>query len=277
MTNHHQENLQSARVNDKQPFRAFLCGLYPAEVLQQRQKIIDRLLWYVLEGTRDPYGSRARCDKAPTLTNAVNAAMFLQSQPQMRLTKGQQTKVPVGDTIEMVLQSFERVVSRNNVDKLTVPPFDDAALSTAFAKRIKASPDSWDDADPSIKGAFELAKINLIRAKTRFVSLSVIATLLKRTEWDTVILDGLDEIRYVLHLRKSEFVKRVMLFGGLLGGAGAAEALKMACHQMVYDPVADVSYSTIEYLSCDGIRPGHWPSSADESFRAEIKKAYGEL
>ena len=258
-------------------FKPFLSGMYNIDVLRNRQNIISQLTEFVVENLRDNVNPRDQHSSCKPFVESVNSTMFELSQPWAQLTKRQQSLIDNGDTTGIVLDAFEKVMKWNHISDVIAPPFQDKHLYAAFVERFNAHVEKWDKTDPSIQGAYNMAKLNMIRAHTRATCMSVIVTLLKRSDYSNPAIANFNVIREHLYTSGCEFSRQMLLFGGLLGGDFAKEALKVACNRMAYDPKMSIDYSVIHYLSRDGVSPGSWPTAHDVQFRDEIKKAYEQL
>jgi hypothetical protein len=186
-----------------------------------------------------------------------------------------------GDTNEILFWAFDEGMSNCGVDPLkAIPHFRDEGLTSAFGKKFYARViPSYNEAEPSVDGAYNQALDNFHQTEGRLAAMHSLYFLLRtNTHGGIAHLLGFDEIRSTLFQRRDQFLRHVATFGAMLGGARAAAAAQLlaleCCHK---EDGENIQYSIVQFLQADGVVPGRWSSDADEKFRADIKRRFDAL
>lgn len=255
----------------------FLGEFYPQEVKQQRYQIIENLSREIVRGAENRYGKKAYENPVFSRFEASIAACtfpFFRSNPKMP----KNWRAETGDTYSLLAAAYNDAMSWLRASIIATPFFGVPDFENRFREQFSTVDFSWGaSVEPTLEGAYEMARLNFAATETRILSITVLKTLLRRSEFNQVNIDGAEEIRDAFWQQRNAFMRDMLVFGAMIGGEAHTKAVKLAINQTMYDPKLDVNYSIIEYLQPNGRSPGSWPTSVDEKFRAAIKAGYEAL
>lgn len=256
--------------------KPFINWTYSPEVLQERAMIVQRLAAFALQGTESKYTPGELHKSHATLMNAVQARLaeaFV--QPVLSKTGKRLKSAPAGDTAELVIETFK---NRWNQLPLTVTPsLEGTVVDGAFQSAFNTTSAPFGRAEPSVAGAYQRAKDNYFLTCSRIHSLHALQRLLRRSEYgNDETMPGFSNINYSQYENTRRYLELMMLFGGLLGGEAAKEAVRMMAEQSCHS-VEGTRYSLMHFLTIDGYSPGSYYSADDEAFRKDIAEKYNNL
>jgi hypothetical protein len=256
-------------------FKPFLSWTYSDETLQVRQRIIDDLMRFILNGVVDRRDSPH--PKAETFTNAVRSFMFAAYNGRTVIPK--RHRPPEGDTFELVFNAFEQAHRFQGYENLACPQFSTDELCEAFCKRFDAEVQKiWEEAEPSVEGALRMAIMNKRQTESRLLSASALRILLQPSDYVTKDVDGLNDITATLWELRQKFALRQVMFAGLIGGDVARDSIlelaRDSCHQ---PDASEIQFAVIQYLYANERVPGSWMSEVEKNFRVDIANRYNKL
>lgn len=258
-------------------FKPFLNYVYPLSVLQARAKILLSMVRYVTEAAADPY-ERKNHPFAGTFRDAVSAAVAYPFIDNVVAPK--RFQVDAGSTAQLIAKSYTDVQKWRKFEApFAVPLFtaDDETIDTLQAlfpdsKEISMA----DSAKPTVLGAYELASRNISQIEMQMLTLHVVCDLARHSEYTQgQQLAGSDELLRTLFERHSGFLRDYLMFGGLLGGSYATEAIKKVARYTCYD--GDTNYAIVQFLTGGGRHPGIYKTQLDTDFKADIERHYNKL
>jgi hypothetical protein len=253
-------------------FKPFLSWTFPHELLQQRQRVIDDLVRYVLRGVESRYEVRQH-PSASAFTDSVRSTILTSYERLMTMPK--KYKAETGDTASFVINAFKHAQKQTQCDRLIVPPFSDKVLTQRFCAEFNVPEERSYEVPPTVAGAYHQANMNLTEVETQIVSLTALFELLKINDFRPPALAGSGEISEELWSRRRQFMLHFAMFGGLLGGATAAHTVRVLTTEMCFNPdPKGVQFSVIEFLQVGGRTPGQWPSKLCDQFRDDICDHY---
>ncbi len=258
--------------------KPFINWTYSYEVLQERAIIVQRLAAFALQGTGSKYTAGELHKSHATLMNAVQtrlAEAFV--QPVLSKAGKRLKSASAGDTIEMVIETFKKKNCWNQLPLTITPPLEGTVVDAAFQAAFNTTSAPLGQAEPSVAGAYQRAKDNYFLTCSRIHSLHALQQLLRRSEHgvDETML-GFSDISAAQYKNTQHYLELMMLFGGLLGGEAAREAVRMVAEQSCHS-TSDTRFSIMHFLTVDNYSPGSYYSADDEAFRKDIAEKYNNL
>ena len=267
----------------EESFKPFLSWTYDREIVIERVGIINELVSFITRGAYNNW-NRQPHEKTGTFTNAVAAAMQPAFIPLIKKVPRSWKAVGLaaaGDTAELLIAAFKEGQRYSHYDEfLSCPPFSNEELVKKFCTALNTNVcQHWNEASPTVLGAYRKAIENMTVSETRLASAYAIRRLLRRDDYDQgVTIEGFDEICHANRLQREHFKINAATFGGLLGDQVAKDVARMlardCCHK---EDDNDIDYSVMHFLYADGRAPGSWSSTDADKLRADIMKCYNEL
>lgn len=248
----------------------FLNVCYPVDVKIRRFRIVDSLLHFVLQAIHPEFPTRSEKNIGTEFRTEINAALFKFAEYNF----GENFASDFGNDADIVADVFADVKGRLNIRELSKIHFYDAEFAEQFHKRFDSVHADLPKVSETLSGAYERAKSNFIKIETAFAAMGVIRSLVQLRENSPKSEPLINE---ELNARHKKYLLHILLFGNLLGGVHGQEATKIATHETLYNPDADIEFSVIQYLQDGCIHPGRYASKDDEIFRSDILKHYNEL
>lgn len=255
----------------------FLSEFLPAAVKETRFKVIDDMVRYLQQCVGPQYGHNDGLQEFSQFQTSVSAALFRFAARSVKLPKNFMADA-AEKTAPMVVEAIQNGMRFASVERICVTHFTNKEIAKAVQTDTNAVQLSWNEPDiPSVESAFQMAQDNFIRLETGIVYLNAIYKMARPSPYSNFYLAGGDAVRSFLYSRREQFMKNILLFGGLLGGERAAEAVKMVARKMIYNPNSDINFSVIGYLQPFGCVPGCYLSKYEEDFMKDIADKYESL
>jgi hypothetical protein len=254
----------------------FLSEFLPAEIKEERYRVISDMVRFITQCVESQYGPPYQFAAAGTLRESVSAALFRYAERTPKMPKKWAAEWPA--TIPLVIEALRECMKYPSVSKICQAPFELKGLTEALRDELQAEEFVWQEPkEPSVKEAYAMAKANFVRIETAIVFTVALHKMVRPSPYSEFNLRGADEIRTELYNRRQQFMKLILLFGNMLGDEYGREATKMMMREMVYDPDANINFSTIQFLQPLGRIPGSYLSKYDEAFRKDIIRHYERM
>lgn len=266
-------------------FKPFMMNTFAMPILQQRAQIINDLTRYMTHSWRDVY--RGDMDpRAEVFRQAAQGAMSRHFFEYHDMTDKVRAKMrQPGDTIELVLDAFEKAIRLDEAEHIAIPHFLHAGLVQKFGERFGQLPydarviSVGEEEQPSVLGAYRMACNNFSQAQTRRLSYTVLQILLQHSEYNSCaeLAEGGALLSH-LYGEISAAMKDMLLFAGLLGGQAQAQTIKRVAREMCHKENEDgIQFGIMHFITADRRSPGIYATAASEAFRADIKAKYEAL
>lgn len=253
----------------------FIQQYFPNSIRQARAGVITRLLRFCLNGL----DYKEHGDVMKLVDDEVKSALYDRMSSGIKLTKKieeQMTKL-AGNTAEYVVSAYKNASQFYHIRSLVIPWLDDEELESKFKEsfltyRLKEELTQEDGSyQPSVRGAYACALDNWHLTQTKLVTTSVIRDLVAPSQYINFDLGGLNKLRTILWKKQRDYTFDVLLFGSMLGGSEAAEALELAASTRVYDEKAQINYAIMQFLQLNRRSPGRWFTETEDAFRQDIE------
>lgn len=255
----------------------FLSEVLPADAKETRFTVIDDMVRYIQQCVGPQYGREGGLQEFSQFQTSVSAALFRFAARSVKLPKNFMADA-AEKTALMVVEAIQEGMRFASAERICVTHFANKEIAKAVQADTNAIQLSWEEPEvPSVESAFQMAQDNFIRLETGIVYLYAIYKMARPSPYSNFDLAGGDAVRSFMYSRRAQFMKNILLFGGLLGGVQAAVAVKMVAREMVYNPNSDIDFSVIEYLQPFGRVPGSYLSKYNEDFMKDIINKYETL
>lgn len=256
--------------------KQFLNQFYPLDVLQRRVRLINDLVRFILRGCESRYGKLEQHPASEQFRMSVNSFIFaVYNQHSVEIAK--RVKMNAGDDAELLIDAFKSSAQLSGITLVEPPAISDEAVDKAFALAFGIKRSSCEEAKPSVRGAYQMARANLARAETRQVALAALETLVKPMYGRDVELTGSGALRAHLYAQRNDFLRNIVCFGSLLGGKARTDSIRLLVNYIAHDPGAACQYSVMHFLQPDGVYPGRYLTATEEAFRTDIEAKYEAL
>lgn len=244
---------------------------YPLQLKRERALLLEVLLDFAIQGAVVDGGEAARL-----LVHEARAEFKAQLFDRMveNLPAGT-LSVPAGDTADLLVKALTEAMTVCSVDSITLPclpgRWADEIGSQVPLQQLDYMADGY---PPSVLGAYHCANDNMLVCESRLVCLEVFTNLLRSNHRHDALSSCFSELRSMLYKRRERFMLDVLLFGALTGKA--AEAAELVTRRVLHRP-GDLNFAIMQYLERDGRFPGHWSTSTEDKFRADIVRRFNAL
>lgn len=259
-------------------FKAFLNWTYPQEILQERQRVLEDIVRFVLRGAEDRYEVKQH-PSAGALENDVRSRALEAFLPMIKGPK--RFSVDPGSTAEILISAIEDAKDRCSYGgKIAGVPFKNEALCEAIEQHFNTSVNrTWAPVEPSVQGALNRALENLQNTETRVVLAYALATLVRQQEFSqSGELQGLSDVLRTLFERRTAFMLDALMFAGLIGGSTSATIVRQIAEERCHRPSSEFcQLSVMQFLTENGGLPGHWSRNCEDQFRADIREKFDAL
>lgn len=247
----------------------FVLWTHTGETNAARCRILEDLMRFVFDGCVDPYKG-AQHAKAKVFENDIKARLFDALQPS--ILKYKADGKTDGSTSAMLIAAFSTAERFTGLKLKVTPLIRDKAIETEFVKQFGCKPRVWRESEPTVEGAYSMARANYEVMTSRIITLNALLELVRESNHRNVeIPEGWHELRTTLFERRSEFLRNMLMFGGMLGGSAAAAAVHEAATTSCYkeDPDA-IQYAVAHFMIPDGILPSRYDHDWAEALKTDI-------
>jgi hypothetical protein len=252
----------------------FIQQYFPMDIRSSRAELIVKLLrWCLNDLHYKEHGELIR-----QAENEVQAQLFSRMLANVQLTKKMEQELTklAGSTAEHVISAFKKAATTYRARQLVLPPFDDEELTNQFKEAFSIYPlkdellTARGSYHPSVEGAYACAVDGWHLTQTRLIAINAIKMLIAPRRYASLQLDGMSDLRVALWRHLQDQMFNVLLFGSLLGGKQAAEALELSASTCLFNEQTGTNFAVMHFLEQDLRSPGSWATDDEDVFRADI-------
>lgn len=255
---------------------SFIDRFYTGETKRERLRIIQDLVKFVIKGLEARYGKPYLPPYVKAYEAAVSSILFDRfAEAPLKVRKS--FRPDEGDTVELLAEALSNAKQILFVKEICLP-YLPADIGPKLEQRLPFTPFTYvDEYEPSVRGAYQCAKDNFLLSETRKVCLTALNKLINPSTFHNMDVAGDQEIFAELSNRSISYLSNILLFGSLLGGAEAREALRLVAREYLYDSQSPIKMSIMSHITPNGRTPSIWLTKTEDSFRADIIKKMKEI